>query len=301
MELLSFDVPSKLSAHKPVVIAPIGDIQWSGKRGGTALDHLRRHIDACLKQDAFFVGLGDFTDFASPSNRQRLRAAALYDSAEDVIDDKALDLTLELYDLALRPTKGRWLGLVHGHHYANLKTGETTDQRLCQLLDATFLGTSAYIRLMFRYGKHMRLPVVLWVHHGCGGGMKAAAPLNKLENIAPYWDADVFMVGHMTKSASAPLNRIIPRWSGRGAPRLTHKKIMLVGCGGFHKGYIEGHLQGRVPMGSYVEQRMLNPATIGAPIVKITPKFDYSLKSGATALREGVKNGVWSPEVTVEL
>ena len=62
-----------------------------------------------------------------------------------------------------------------------------------------------------------------------------------------------------------------------------------------------GHLQGRVPRGSYVEQRMLNPATIGAPIVKITPKFDYSLKSGATALREGVKNGVWSPEVTVEL
>lgn len=296
MELVSFDIPRKQADHRPLVIAPLGDIQYSGKRGSTATDTLRRHIDRAMGMDAWFCGLGDYTDFASPSNRQRLRAAALYDTAEDVIDDKALDLVQELFDLYLRPTKGRWLGMVHGHHFANLRTGETTDQRLCQLLDCQFLGTSAFIRLQFVINGNQRCSTTLWVHHGCGGGMKAAAPLNKIENVAPYWDADIFLIGHMTKMATAPINRVIPRWHGRNAPELVHKKIVLVGCGGFSKGYVQGAKQGSVPMGSYVEQRMLNPASLGAPLIRIVPRLDCSGHG-----RGSGKGATWAPEVTVEI
>lgn len=254
------------------MIAPLGDIQWAGRNGPTAKDLLRRHIDRLVELKAWVIGTGDYIDTFSPSNRQRLRAAALYDTAEDVIDEKGLDLTLELYQEYLKPLKGRVLGLLHGHHYMLLKTGETTDQRLCQLLDTRFLGTAAFLRLQFVLGQR-RSNVTVWAHHGCGGGMKAHAPLNKLENIAPYWDADVFLVGHLTKQATAPVNRVSPRWHGHGAPDLVHRKIMLVGCGGFSKGYVVGAKQGRVPMGGYVEQRMLNPAALGAPIIRITPKL----------------------------
>lgn len=304
MELVSFAIPRKQSDRTPVIIAPIGDIQWAGKRGSTATDTLRRHLDRCQTVGAWYVGLGDYIDFASPSNRQRLRAAALYDSAEDVIDDKALDLVQELFDLYLRPTKGRWLGLVHGHHYANLKTGETTDQRLCQLLDARFLGSSAFIRLQFSRptpaNSGMRGNVTLFVHHGAGGGMKAAAPLNKLENLAPYWDADIFMIGHLTKMATAPVNRVSARWSGRGAPELVHRKIMLVGCGGFSKGYVQGAKQGRVPMGGYVEQRMLNPAALGAPLIYVRPNFRSTKIVGKPGSVMG-DSKIWDYDVTVEV
>lgn len=295
MELISFRIPRKLADHEPVIIAPIGDIQFAGARGPTARDLLKRHIDRCMELNAWFVGLGDYIDFMSPSNRQRLKAAALYDTAEDVIDDKAIDLTLELYQDYLKPTKGRWLGMLHGHHFATLKTGETTDQRLCQLLNTTFLGTAAFIRLVFEIANsYGRYNITIWAHHGCGGGMKTAAPLNKLENIAPYWDADIFLLGHMTKMATAPVNRISPRWHGRGAPDLVHRKIMLVGCGGFSKGYVEKARQGRVPMGGYVEQKMLNPASLGAPIIRIEP---HVLSVGGKINR----NRIWSPEVRVEL
>lgn len=288
MELASYTIRSARTAHPdPVVIAPIGDIQWTGERGGTALDLLRRHIDRCMKLKAWFVGLGDYIDFASPSNRQRLRAAALYDTAEDVIDDAALELTQGIYEKALKPTKGRWLGLVHGHHYTQLKTGETTDQRLCQLLDARFLGTCAFVRLLFQAGGS-RAGITLFVHHGCGGGMKSSAPLNKLENLLPYWDADIFLLGHMTKQAGAPINRISARWHGNGGPDLVHRKILLVGCGGFSKAYDLNARQGRVPMDGYVGQRLLNPASLGAPIVKVVPAFRDSGRE-------------WAPEITVEL
>lgn len=279
MELLSFTVPRKQAERHPLVIAPLGDFQYTGKKGSLAGELLKRHLDRCLELGAFFVGMGDYIDAFSPSNRQRLRAAALYDTAEDVIDDKLLELTHELFSEYLKPTKGRWLGLLHGHHFGSLKTGEITDQRLCQMLDTSFLGTSAFIRFQFQISSSMG-NVVLWVHHGCGGGMKAYSPLTKLENIAPYWDADVFIMGHTSKMATTPINRVIPRWDGRGGPDLVHKKIMLVGSGSFSKGYVPGARQGLVPMGGYVEQKMLNPAALGAPIINIRPDRRQYMQDG---------------------
>lgn len=266
MELVSYDF--KLQASEPFYVIPVGDIQWSGKRGPTASETLRSVIERGMELGAWFLGMGDYIDFLSPSNRQRLRGAALYDTAEDVIDDKALELTMELYETHLKPTKGRWLGLLEGHHFTQLKTGDTTDMRLCQMLDTKFLGTSAYIRLQFRQQTE-RHSLIVWAHHGAGGGSKAAAPVQKLENIAPYWDADVFVMGHMTKQAMASINRISSRWNGNGSPDLIHRKIMLVGAGGFSKGYVEHARQGQVPRGGYVEQRLLNPAALGAPTIKI--------------------------------
>ena len=292
MELVTFKVKRTKADHTPIVIRPIGDIQWTGKKGATALDTLKRDIDSTLKQDGYFIGLGDYIDFMSPSNRQRKRAAALYDTAEDVIDDKAMDLVLELYDLALKPTKGRWLGLLEGHHFSELKTGDTTDMRLCQMLEAQFLGTSAAIRFQFDI-HNRRSNVVLWAHHGTGGGTKACAPLNKLENLSPYWGGfDVFLMAHTTKAPAVPINRVYPRWHGNGAPDLIHKKIYFVSTGGYSKAYRVGNKQGRVPRGDYAEQGVMNPSVIGSPLLKIYPRLDYPKHKSS---------GEWAPEVRVEI
>ena len=248
-----------------------------------------------MEMDAWYVGTGDYIDFLSPSNRQRLSAAGIYDTSMDVIDDKALDLVLELYQKFLLPTKGRWLGMLHGHHYATLKTGETTDQRLCQLLNTRFLGTSAFVRLQFIVSTS-KLNVTLWVHHGCGGGITAGAPLNKLQHAALGFDADIYIMGHTTKSPAAPLERIRPRWHGKGSPDLIHKKVLLVNAGGFAKSYVKGSKQGRVPMGGYAEQGMMNPAALGAPIIRIQP---YMLDRGDHATNN--RERTWEPRITVEI
>lgn len=295
MELLSVDIPFQLGAHKSIVIAPLGDIQWAGERGPTAKDRLQRHIDKALEAKAWFLGLGDYIDFMSPSNRQRYEAAALYDNAKDVIDDKALDLVLELYQKFLKPTKGRWLGMLHGHHYAMLRSGETTDQRLCQLLGTRFLGTAAYIRLQFtRKNTAQRSNVVLWAHHGRGGGVTVGAPLNTLDRIAAQFPAaDVYIMGHTTKRSNAPQARVLPRWSGKGSPDLSDREYHLVNSGGFAKGWKHKSRQGRIPMGDYVELDMKNPAALGAPLIHILPRQRYIPGQKS-------RNGDWDPEITVE-
>lgn len=295
MELLTLSIPVKVSNHNPIVVAPLGDIQWNGKNGPTAKETLQRYLDKAMEHDAWFLGMGDYTDFMSPSNRTRYANANLYDTTKDSIDDKALDLVLELYQLYLKPTKGRWLGMLHGHHYAQLETGETTDQRLCQLLGTRFLGTSAYIRLQFVRDKINRKNVVIWAHHGCGGGSLAGAPLNKLEHMASAFPAaDIYVMGHTTKKPAVPIPRVIPRWHGQGAPDLVEKNAYLVNSGGFSIGWQHGSKHGRVPMGGYVEQRMLKPTALGAPLIRIVPNFKY--KRG-----DGYNNGDWAPEISVEI
>lgn len=262
MELLNFKVPDT----QEIVIAPIGDFQWSGKNGPTALSHIQDHIARCMDLDAWFFGLGDYIDFMSPSNRQRLRAAALYDTAEEVIDEKAMELVYEIFELALKPTVGRWIGLVHGHHYSDLKPGDTTDTRLAEMLKATYLGTQAIVRV-----HNKQLSCVLWAHHGKGGGTLPAGPLNTLYHASNPWErVDVFLMGHTTKSPCTRLSRPYAVWSGDKAD-LKHRDILLVNTGGFSKSNIVGHKAGRIPRGDYAEEKMLPPSPLSAPIIRVFP------------------------------
>jgi hypothetical protein len=257
MELVKINT----KGHK-VVVSPLGDIQWSGKRGPSALDHVKRHIDRALKLDAWFLGMGDYTDFLSPSNRQRLAAASLYDTAQDVIDEKAHELVEEVYNEVLQPTRGRWLGLLEGHHYYEGR-GSTSDQWLAELLDARFLGTSAYIRLE-------PSGVVLLAHHGQGNSVLPTGPLNKLYHYSHgFVGADVYLIGHTTKMSVARLSRPTPDWSKSD---LTHSDIFLVNTGGFSKSSIVGHCNGRIPRGEYAEVKMLTPSPLAAPLIYIDGK-----------------------------
>jgi hypothetical protein len=241
--------------------------------------------------------MGDYVDFASPSNRQRLASAALYDTANDVIELSAANLVKELYERALKKSTGRWLGLLEGHHYYQYSTGITTDMELCSLLKTQHLGNCAYVRLLFR-SHHTESSegrfgsLTLWVHHGAGSGQRAGSPLNRLDQLPIYWDADVYLMGHQSKKAAAPIQRVEPVWAGRGEPRLKHRNIVIAATGSFSRAYMVGNRHGRVPRGDYVEQKMLNPAALGGIKIKIRPIWRHM--GGKKSPR------TWEPEVSVE-
>lgn len=262
MELVTFDTGQR----KSLVVAPVGDFQWSGPRGSTAMGHLQRHIDRALKLNAWFIGMGDYIDFASPSNRARLKSAMLYDTAEEVIEDAVGGLVDAVFERFLKPTVGRWIGLLEGHHFFEYG-GRTSDMLLVDKLKTRHLGTSCYVHLK-------PCGVTLWAHHGQGGGQLPSAPLNKLYHTATgLQGADVYLMGHTTKLSAVRLSRPQPRWT-RARPDLTHSDIHLVNTGGFSRSNIPHNRRGTIPRGDYAEQGMMTPSPLSAPLVYINTKAE---------------------------
>lgn len=273
--------------EKPVTICPIGDIQWVGRRSDIAYDHLKEHIAECLTYpNPLFIGMGDYTDFASPSNREAIKHARVYDTGRRVINDKAKELADEVYDQVLEPTKGKWLGMLRGHHWFPLFEGGTTDKYLASKLGAEYLGTCSIVCLTFKGPESLAMAqqVKIYAHHGCGESVFPYGPITKLYRVAPNWNVDIFLMGHQTKKAKADFDRIDAEFPGHPyKPRLSHRTIHLVGTGGWSKGYQEED-----PEGTYVEAGMMNPVALGQPIITVNPRWRESTTHG---------HRVWDPRI----
>lgn len=267
MELITYPIPR---GQKKLVIAPLGDIQYAGDSGPTAQDHLKRHIDRCLELDAFYVGLGDYVDTMSPSNRHKIVAAGLYDTAMQMMSEKARDRTEELFEKFLKPTAGRWIGMVHGHHWYPLESGQTTDEMLADMLKTKFLGTSAFIRLS-------NADITLYLHHGNGGGKLPGASMNRTYHIAAgLQGADIYMLGHDTKLSTARLSRPFPVWGKKNSEhRLEHRDVWLLSTGSFCKSNIVGNRKSGRPEGDYAEQAGYTPSPLSAPIITVDLTTDH--------------------------
>lgn len=246
---------------------PLGDIQLGAP--GVDLKRLRAHVKWGVEHGVFWIGLGDYTDILSPSNRRRLKAADLYDNAGVFLDKYHREHMKELEGI-LEPTRGMWLGLHEGHHLWEYSDGGTSDTELCKFLDAPFLGTAAVTRLSFRdEANGHKVDCLIWSHHGEGGGQD---PLGRLLKVAPgFPQVDLFLQGHNTQIDARPKDNI---WffGGPGRLRMRNKTQMFVATGGFMQGYNQGSEFNGRKMGSYVERGMMRPTALGGPLITITPR-----------------------------
>lgn len=272
MELYEIKVDTTASLTLPwqeTLLMPIGDVQTGAQ--GCDLDKLKRDVAWGVEHHAYFLGMGEYLDILSPSNRQRIRSAALYDTAEDMLEE-ITQRKVEEFLKAVKGTEKRWLGLLEGHHFYEFRDGTTTDTRIAQALKAPFLGTCAFVRLRFR--RHEKYTwgttCTIWCHHGTGGGQKASAPLNKLENIMPYFDADIYLIGHQHKKVGAPVDQM---YMTRRKPfDLRYRTKILANTGGYLRGYLKGSGQGGTfPRGGYVERGMRPPVSLGCILLFIRP------------------------------
>jgi hypothetical protein len=249
---------------EPITIIPIGDIQLGAP--GCDLDRLKQDVDWGVEHAALFIGMGDYVDVASPSNRQQLRAVKLYDSVHNALRtdaERRIDELMEIF----APTVGSWLGLLEGHHYYDFDDGTTTDTRLANLLNTTFLGSCALIELHFlRSTGNGRRSFTIFAHHGQGSGRSVAAPLASLERVALSFEADLYLMAHQHKKTTAPLSLLY-----KSGDKLRHKVRRLVGTGGYLRGYQQGSQVSGRPGGSYVEKALMNPVELGAVRVHLKP------------------------------
>ena len=287
MELTSVPVNTQSSLTLPLqeaIIMPISDVQYGV--AACDVDRFRKHIQWGVEHNAYYIGLGDYVDFASPSNRSRLQSliasGQLYDTVTGVLNEQAQQTLDEVIDI-LAPTKGRWLGLTTGHHQWQFSDGTTTDMRLAAALEAPYLGDCGIVNVQFELtpamkASHRTQPSFnIWAHHGNGAGQMAGAPLNKLERMASAWDGvDVFLMAHHHKKVTTKLQRVRPVFGRTGRHKLVHRNVILACTGGFLKGYMVGNSDGGGrPAGTYVEKAMLTPVALGGTVLWARPRHDH--------------------------
>lgn len=272
MELREIEVKTTRSLTLPMEemqLMPIGDIQLGSE--GVQVERLKKQIEWAKSQgNVYFIGMGDYVDVMSPSNRESWNRMKKYKPVADAMTDSAKRAVDDIVKL-FRGTEGRWLGLLEGHHFYEFKDGTTSDTLIAQAMDTNFLGTCAIVRLKFpRKGKNQHyISADVWAHHGWGSGKYPHSTLNKLYDAANWFDGiDVFLMGHHTKKNAVKIPKIFMDNAGR----MRERNIVLAGTGGFLSGYVEGaKSEAGNPRGLYVEQHGLGPAYLGSPLIKIRP------------------------------
>ena len=261
----------QLTPHQQMLLMPVGDVHaWSD---GWPEDRFRDHIKWGVSQGAYFLGMGEYLDFTSTSQRDILRK--LRGSQQKQLDGM-LRTAVERLAKLMKPSRGRWLGMLEGHHYHQFQDGTTTDQYLCQLLDAPFLGTSTLmtVRLGRPSGGSDGCDVIIFAHHGCGsGGRKQGSHLHKLEDLLGWIEADIYLMGHTHAKVTSPVDRLYRTHGGY----LYHRTKILARTGGFLRGYVAHEATERtsttVPAdtlrGGYVEQAALAPSALGGIVLSL--------------------------------
>ena len=122
----------------------------------------------------------------------------------------------------------------------------------------------------------------IWAHHGGGSSVASGGALNQLERMASGIFANIYLAGHQHTKPVVP----IPFMNYSGGADTTVNRY-LVSTGSFLKGYVVGSRDAAGhPSGTYVEKAMMRPVTLGAPLIKIRPRF---------------RNGYPCPDITVSI
>jgi hypothetical protein len=256
----------------PLRIVPFGDIH----RHAPACDVDRwkrwcRQAEADDTPYTFYIGLGDYDDLCSASERAILDNPNLHGTTKETWSAWAMEQTLDLCK-EIEFMRGRILGLGEGNHYWQFKDGTTSTQAMCDYLKCQWLGTVSYYRLSVSFKTLAnRSSIDLFIAHGKSGGKLLGTQVNQVEDmtrITPY--ADIYIQGHNHKRIAAP-SSVLEMVSGK-ANELVVKDRQQFFCrsGSFLRGYLEN-------TESYVAGGLMRPADLGG--ILLTVNFERDVPS----------------------
>ena len=241
-----------------IKIKPIFDVHL----GNTACDvkSFKKYLDE-RDRNTYFFGGGDLFDSIIIKDTKRYRKAADASKGDAVIDEQ-VDLAEEL----LSPIKSRLIGLGKGNHEETIiPYGSDMIKRLCRRLDCTPLGYSGLIKLILTDKGARSRVIVIRFHHGHGGGSRTlGADLTKYSRDVMYWEADVFLYGHVHRKQTDR----IPRMGLSGLKLISKPKLIGI-CGTYLKTYLEGTDT------TYSEKAGYPPTEIGSLTLNIKPKSNW--------------------------
>lgn len=268
---------------KPFRLIPFGDVHRDSNLH--AESHWQDFLKYAKKQDnAVFLGMGDYTDGCSTSERIALDGSAIHDTTRATMQKLYSEWADTLAD-ELAFMKGRCIGLLGGNHYMKFENGDTTDHILAAQLRTKFLGVCSFIRLSFRFGKSQkRASLDIFAHHGKGGGSLPGSTFNTIEKMQGTADADFYFMGHDHKKGCIPSSpRLKLVSTGKNAELNVRERTPWLGrTGSFLKAYEPGLVSYNVDAGR-------SACSLGWIEFEITPRRIRNTKTGLDVIEFQVR------------
>lgn len=233
------------------------------------------------QENAVFLGMGDYLDSTSTSEREILERAGLHDTIKwDLV--KVTKAKLDILENELSFLRGKLIGLLNGNHYFQFASGINSDMELCERLGCQYLGVSTLLRLNVATSATQRHSLDIFAHHGAGGGGRlVGGSMNRIGQMCEQAEADVFIQGHDHKRGVIPQNpKIYLENNARGGLVIKSRQQWLVRSGSFLTAYMPGSR-------NYNVDAQRGPCSIGHCELEITPVRDC--RDGADVCRFDIR------------
>jgi hypothetical protein len=250
-------------------IIPFGDVH----RDTPSCDEERwkwfLHCSQQYPQDkTYYLGMGDFNDFASAKEQKIIRNSDLHDQTRDKFDEIAKKDNRRIAK-EIDFMRGRLWGLLDGNHNWIFKDSTTGVQDLCERMQTEYMGWLSHITLKInifnktgtsRSAKTTSINMYIIACHGKAGGKLAGTTINQVEDLKRIFPvADIYLMGHDHQRGAWPTSVLIPGVNGAS---IKQKRQFLCRTGSFRKGYSDG-------VSGYEVGRLLRPSDLGAVVFSV--------------------------------
>jgi len=229
-----------------IEIIPFGDIHYNSPN--CKFSSFQKLVSYIAKTpNCYAIGMGDYLDSILPKDNR-------FDPG---VGFKEIDKNIEDIKNTLLPIKNKIICLLTGNHEYHLHSqgyGDPT-KRIAKDLDIPYAGFSAFIKIKITPKTH-RKSLIIYAHHGWSTGRRTGNVINNVENLAQYWDADIYIVGHSHKLWSTRQVKI--GWGGQ-------RKVIFGNTGTFLETCSRD-------TSSYSERAGFPPLKLGVLKIKYYPK-----------------------------
>lgn len=254
----------------PIYLIPFGDVHKSSPMHCN--DRWKNFLDwAKGKPRCYFLGMGDYDDLASTSERRLLNSPDIHESTAKTLEQLYMN-NVKAFAKDISFMKGKLVGLIGGNHFGQFADGTSTDNRLANLMECKYLGCNSYIRLIFKPKTRptVTMKLDIFAHHGRGGGRTVGASMNPVQQMANIAEADIYLMGDNHQKGVDFISRLRMNSTGK-TMRLVQRKMLLARTGSFLKAYEDNQ-------SSYITDMNLPPSDLGVVKIELTPRRIYEGK-----------------------
>lgn len=263
------DVTWDIAGSGVLYICPFGDTHDEvGASLDDHLDDLKRRTAKLPPKSVLFIGMGDYGDFMSTSERKAIKNSNLHETTIESFD-RIAETDLKRRIKRIEFMRGRLIGLHNGNHDFMFRDSTYASERMAAALGCKHLGLLAATHIIVKHviggaNGSTSSYVDIFSHHGKGGGKLIGTSINQIEDmnkIIPL--ADAYIMGHNHKKGGLPDSALEMVYNNKTKrSELREKTRYYVRSGSSMRGYVDGKA-------GYVSSNLMRPCSLGFPIISV--------------------------------